>query len=145
LGCVPGDLPAEGAKRLQQRPPSMRVRRGGHLKRDGQGSTPEIEALHRASAHCHAAFAYCATEASEVHLLEDLLCLADCAQICSVAAGFIARSSTYANTLRGVCIQMCEDACATCAEYPRDEVLSACADVLRDACDALGAAIVRAD
>lgn len=115
----------------------IRSKRDGHSRRDGQTQTPETDALYRAVGSCHAAFAYCATEAGEIRDLNDLLVLADCSQICTVAAEFILRGSTYSDTVRDICYQMCMDAAKACDGYPDDEVLSACADILRDACDAL--------
>jgi hypothetical protein len=115
----------------------VRSKRDGHAPTGVRGDTPATEALYRAVGSCHAAFAYCATEVAEVRDLGDLLCLADCAQICTIAAEFIMRGSTYCDLIRDVCFQMCTDAAQTCEAYPNDEVLSACADVLRDACDAL--------
>jgi hypothetical protein len=116
----------------------IRSKRDGHGRRDDQTHTAETQALYRAVGSCHAAFAYCATEAREIRDLGDLLVLADCSQICTVAAEFIMRGSTYSDAVRDVCFQMCMDAAKACEGYPDDEVLSACADVLRDACDALG-------
>lgn len=115
----------------------IRSKREGRARRDGRSHSAEADALYRAVGSCHAAFAYCATEVSEVRDLSDLLCLADCSQICTVAAEFIMRGSTYSDMIRDTCLQMCMDAAKTCDAYPNDEVLAACADVLRDACDAL--------
>jgi hypothetical protein len=115
----------------------IRSKRDGHDRRDGRAHTAETDALYRAVGSCHAAFAYCASEANEIRDLSDLLCLADCAQICTITAEFIMRGSIYSDTIRDACLQMCMDAAKTCEAYPNDEVLSACADVLRDACDAM--------
>ena len=106
------------------------------------GATPETEALHRAVDHCNAAFRYCSTEASEVDDLEDLLCLVDCAEVCATTAALVTRHGQHAMALRGLCLRQCRDAAETCGKYANDEVLATCAQVLRDAVDAMAGALV---
>src|SRR5688500_4376051 len=109
-----------------------------------QAATPESEALHRAAAHCHAAFAYCTTDANEVHDLEDLLCLIDTAELCLATAGFVARNAHYAGELRNLCAQQLQDVQVTLAGYRDDAVLQACSQALRDAHDSLQPSLMAA-
>jgi hypothetical protein len=110
--------------------------RDQHLH-EPRGATPESEALHRAAAHCQAAFAYCTTVANEVDDLEDLLCLVDCAELCLATAGFVVRDAHYATELRMLCAQQLQDILEVLADYPQDAVMQACADALREAEDSL--------
>jgi predicted TIM-barrel enzyme len=127
------------------RKPPSKGRRPAAQRRDGDaghGVTPETEALHRAANQCHATFAYVATERRHVDDLEDLLCLVDCAEVCTTTAGIVARKGHYAQPLRDLCAQQVQDVASTCRRFPEDEILGACAATLRDAHDALTAQLV---
>jgi hypothetical protein len=114
---------------------TVRDRRDGHAKADGNAAHPDVEALNRAADHCQSAFAYCAR--SNIREPADLLCLVDCAEMCRTTADFILRQGTYVQQMRDLCMQQLCDAADTCKSYPDDEVLAACADTLHDAVDAL--------
>jgi hypothetical protein len=134
---------------MGERATSRRMEDPGHQdpqrSRQALAATPESEALHRAAAHCHAAFAYCTSDGRGVHDLEDLLCLIDCAELCLATAGFVARNGNYAEELRNLCSQQLQDVQETLADYRDDEVLQACSRVLHDGFDALQAGVVGID
>lgn len=69
----------------------------------------------------------------------------DCAAICRLAVGFMARGSAHAGALCRVCATLCEACGAECARHPHDhcqrcaQACKACADACGQMADASGA------
>lgn len=62
----------------------------------------------------------------------------DCAQICRLAAGYMARGSEFAHTMCQVCADVCEACAQECAQHPMDhcqecaKACRACAQACRE-------------
>ena len=57
--------------------------------------------------------------------------LLDCAEICKVAASFMARGSDFANQLCELCAEICDKCADSCEKLADDEDMKHCAEVCR--------------
>lgn len=94
--------------------------------------TPSNTQLLHLLAECAAACNHCSTaclEEKEVQMLTTCIKLdMDCAQICTVAAAFIARGSAHAAHILKECAEICTLCAEECAKHTHMEHCKRCAE-----------------
>lgn len=89
-----------------------------------------IEACHACATACDHCFASCLQE-QDVKMMARCIALdADCAAICRLAAGTMARGSDFAKELCQLCAQVCEACGDECAKHRMDHCQQ-CAEACR--------------
>lgn len=89
-----------------------------------------IEACNACADACDHCAAACLAEPDVKKMAECIRLDMDCAAICRLASGYMARGSSFAQDVCGLCADVCEACGAECAKHPQDHC-QACADVCR--------------
>ena len=89
-----------------------------------------VEACQKCTAECEHCATACLQEPDVSARTRCVQLLRDCADICVLSVQWMARGSSYANKICGLCADTCE-ACATeCARF-KDEHCQRCAEACR--------------
>ena len=95
-----------------------------------------LDALYDCAAECNHCAIACLQE-KDVKMLERCIRLdLDCAEICQVAAGYVARGSELANRLLELCAEVCNACADECEKHEHMEHCKRCADICRKCADA---------
>lgn len=89
-----------------------------------------IDACNACATACDHCFAACLQEQDANSMARCIALDADCAAICRLAAGFMARGSELAQQLCQQCAQVCQACADECARHPMDHC-QACAQACR--------------
>ncbi|MFA6038124.1 MAG: four-helix bundle copper-binding protein [Legionellales bacterium] len=85
-------------------------------------------------------FNYCAEKGGEHTKQDHMKLMADCIQICQIAADFMIRHSSFHKNICELCAKICE-ACAESCENLKDKEMQKCAEVCRrcaESCRSMG-------
>jgi hypothetical protein len=94
-----------------------------------------IEACHQCAVACHQCATACLQE-QDVKMLARCISLdLDCAAICELAAGAMARGSECAPQICALCADICEACADECARHTAMQHCVACADACRRCAD----------
>jgi hypothetical protein len=88
-----------------------------------------IEACNACATACDHCFASCLQE-QDVKMMARFALVADCAALCRLAAGYMARGSDLAKQICQQCAQVCEACADECARHGLDHC-QACAEACR--------------
>ncbi len=99
-----------------------------------------MEALAKCAAECNHCATACLDEKDVSMLARCIRLDMDCAHICALTAGFIARGSEYAKQLLPVCAAVCEECARECDTHSQMEHCARCAQACRDCAEACKAA-----
>ncbi len=95
-----------------------------------------IDALNNCAAVCNHCISACLEE-DDVKMLADCLKLnIDCAEICSLIPGFLARGSVHAKHLLPECADICNACAEECEKHTHMEHCKECAEACRACADA---------
>lgn len=90
-----------------------------------------IDACANCHAVCVATIDYCLKKGGDHANPEHIRTLQDCADVCRTSADLMLRGSPIHGSLCGVCAEACARAAESSAQWPDDEVMSACAEACR--------------
>ncbi|MDO9635493.1 MAG: four-helix bundle copper-binding protein, partial [Thiobacillus sp.] len=85
-----------------------------------------IEACNDCAVACDRCAAACLQEPDPKPMARCIALDIDCAALCRLAAGFMARGSEFAQAVCALCAQICETCGAECSQHPH-ELCQACA------------------
>lgn len=95
-----------------------------------------LDALHACAIEC----SHCATaclDESDVQMLARCIRLdVDCAELCRLVSGFLARGSEHANHLLAECAELCEDCASECDTHSHMDHCARCAQACRECAEA---------
>ena len=96
-----------------------------------------IEACNSCATACDHCAVACLGEPDPKAMARCIALDMDCAEICRLAAGYMARGSELAGLICGVCADVCEECAAECGKHPMEHCqrcarqCSACAEECR--------------
>lgn len=93
-----------------------------------------IEACNTCADACDHCAASCLQEADVKAMAHCIALDMDCAQVCRLAAGYMARDSEFASALCQTCADVCEACADECAKHQMDHC-QACAQACRSCAD----------
>jgi hypothetical protein len=99
--------------------------------RMGKGTSHAISDCHECSDQCLHLTQHCLRLGGIHSEARHIRVLSDCAEICRVAASFMARESDHAVRVCSVCAEVCDACAASCERVPDDEDMEACARTCR--------------
>ena len=103
-----------------------------------------IAACHACAVACDRCADACLHE-SNVHAMTDCIALdIDCAEICRLAAAFMARNSKMVSSICNTCVEVCERCQDECAKYQMDHC-KACLEACRRCAEECRAMAANAD
>lgn len=80
-----------------------------------------LEACNQCAAACHRCVTACLQEPDPRSMARCIALDLDCAAICELAAGVIARASEHAQAVCSLCADICESCGEECARHPLDQ------------------------
>ena len=92
-----------------------------------QGMAGCIQDCHECQVTCLATIQHCLRKGGVHADTRHIRVMMDCAEICSAAAGFMARSSDLHARTCAVCSEVCGQCAASCEKISGDEEMKACA------------------
>jgi len=95
-----------------------------------------IDILIDCAAECNQCITDCLAEQNAKEFARCIKLNIDCAAICSLTAGFIARGSEHADHLLPECAAICNACAEECETHAHMEHCKACADVCRECAEA---------
>jgi hypothetical protein len=95
-----------------------------------------LEALAKCADECSHCLTACLDEQDVKMLARCIRLNIDCAEICRVISGFIARGSEHAPHMLPECAEICEDCARECDSHGHMEHCARCAQVCRDCAEA---------
>lgn len=81
---------------------------------------------------CEETINYCLQQGGRHAEASHIRLLTDCADLCRVAADFMARSSDFHPAICGVCADVCRQCAAACEAFGDDEQMMRCAQACRE-------------
>ncbi|MEP7111138.1 MAG: four-helix bundle copper-binding protein [Ferruginibacter sp.] len=91
----------------------------------------QIDELNNCAGICNYCIAACFQE-DDVKMLTDCIQLdIDCAEMCSLTAGLLARGSKYAEPLLQVCADICNACAEECGKHTHMDHCKACAEACK--------------
>ena len=97
-----------------------------------------IDALNNCAAECNHCATACLDEKDVTMLAKCIKLDIDCAQICSLTAGFVARGSEHASHLMPECADICNACAEECEKHSHMEHCQKCAEACRKCAEACG-------
>ena len=100
-----------------------------------------MDALAKCAAACGHCFTACLQE-QDVNMMERCIKLdLDCAEICALATGFVARGSEHAMHILRECAEICHACAEECEKHSHMEHCKKCAEACRACAEACGTAV----
>jgi hypothetical protein len=106
----------------------------GVLSLDGGPYDACIEACLACAIACDTCAGACLSESRVAHMAACIRSDIDCAEVCRLAAGMMARRSDHALVVSKLCAAICHACAAECRQHPEDHC-QACAEAC-EACEA---------
>ena len=100
-----------------------------------------IDALTECAAECSHCVTACLDEQDIKMLTRCIKLDIDCAEICSLAASFVARGSEHAQHLLDECVDICNACADECEKHPDMEHCTRCAEVCRACAEACNSGV----
>lgn len=102
-----------------------------------------IDACTECANVCAETIAYCMQQGGRHVEAAHLTLMIDCAQICRNSADFMARGSSFADSICEMCAEICQRCADDCASFGDDQQMQRCAETCRrcaDSCRRMAAA-----
>ena len=97
-----------------------------------------MDALARCAAECSHCATACLKEPDPKKMERCIRLDLDCAEICELASGFIARGSEFSDAILSLCARICNECATECEKHSHMEHCQRCAEACRlcaEACE----------